>query len=85
MDQFAGGCLCDGVRFVALGRPWRIGICHCLGCRKNHGALSHASATFPAEAVTLEGETRDYEGRFFCGKCGSPVFGRFGDEIGGAG
>lgn len=36
---------------------------------------------FPADAVTVEGETRDYGGRFFCPRCGSPVFGRSGDEI----
>jgi hypothetical protein len=32
--------------------------------------------------VTIEGETREYAGRFFCPRCGSVVFGRFGDEIG---
>ena len=31
--------------------------------------------------VTVEGETRDYAGRFFCPRCGSPVFGRSGDEV----
>ncbi|MBX3532277.1 MAG: GFA family protein [Rhizobiaceae bacterium] len=82
MDRHTGGCLCGDVRIVAVGRPYRVGICHCLDCRKNHGALFHASAIFPADAVTVEGETRDYEGRYFCPRCGSPVFGRFGDEIG---
>jgi hypothetical protein len=37
---------------------------------------------FPQDAVTIEGETREYEGRFFCPRCGSPVFGRWDDEIG---
>jgi hypothetical protein len=32
--------------------------------------------------VTVEGEARDYQGRFFCPRCGSPVFGCFGDEVG---
>jgi hypothetical protein len=36
---------------------------------------------FPAEAVTIEGETRDYRGRHFCPRCGSSVFARSGDEI----
>lgn len=80
MDGFTGGCLCGKV--VAAGRPYRVGICHCLDCRKNHGALFHASAIFPDHAVKIEGETGDYEGRHFCPRCGSPVFGRFGDEIG---
>ena len=81
MAEFKGGCLCGKVRLVASGRPYRVGICHCLDCRKHHGALFHASAIFPQEAVTIEGETRDYAGRFFCPTCGSPVFSRTGDEI----
>jgi hypothetical protein len=82
MERQTGGCLCGGVRFEARGQPYRVGICHCLDCRRNHGALFHASAIFPEDAVTVEGETRDYQGRFFCPRCGSPVFGRFGDEVG---
>lgn len=65
MKKFTGGCLCGSVRFQALGRPYRVGICHCLDCRKHHGTVFHASAIFPEEAVTIEGETRDYSGRYF--------------------
>ncbi|MDN2579683.1 GFA family protein [Aquibium sp. ELW1220] len=80
MEGVTGGCLCGGVRFVAQGKPYRVGICHCLDCRKHHGALFHASAIFPQQAVTVDGETRGYEGRHFCPRCGSPVFARSGDE-----
>lgn len=81
MDRATGGCLCGDVRFIAFGRPYRVGLCHCLDCRKHHGALFHASAIFPQDAVSIEGETRDYAGRFFCPRCGSSVFGRSGDEV----
>ena len=81
MDRFEGGCLCGDVRFVATGRPWRVGVCHCLECRKHHGAPFHASAIFPHEAVSVDGATREYAGRHFCPRCGSSVFGRSGDEI----
>lgn len=81
MDQVEGGCVCGNVRIVASGRPYRVGICHCLDCRKHHGALFHASAIFPKDAVTVRGETRDYRGRFFCPHCGSPVFGVSDDEV----
>jgi len=81
MDQVTGGCLCGKVRFVASGRPYRVGLCHCLDCRKHHGALFHASAIFPQHAVAVTGETRAYAGRHFCPDCGSPVFARSGDEI----
>ena len=81
MDRTTGGCLCGDIRLVAAGRPYRVGICHCLDCRKHHGALFHASAIFPAAAVTVEGETRAYAGRHFCPRCGSSVFGRSDVEI----
>jgi hypothetical protein len=81
MDSSTGGCLCGAVRMVAAGRPYRVGLCHCLDCRKHHGALFHASAIFPQEAVAISGETRDYAGRHFCPRCGSPVFSRSGGEV----
>ncbi|HEV7690989.1 MAG TPA: GFA family protein [Hyphomonadaceae bacterium] len=81
MDRFNGGCLCGDIRFVASGRPHRVGLCHCLDCRKHHGALFFAAAMFPQDAVTIEGETHDYAGRNFCPRCGSSVSARSGDEI----
>jgi hypothetical protein len=81
MERFTGGCLCGEVRIVASGPPYRVGLCHCLDCRKHHGALFHASAIFPEDAVSIDGETRDYAGRFFCPRCGSSVFARTGDEV----
>lgn len=81
MDRFNGGCQCGNVRLVATGTPWRVGICHCLGCRKHHGALFSASAIFPEDAVSVEGELHEYQGRHFCPACGSSVFARTDDEV----
>ncbi|MFS2324542.1 GFA family protein [Brucella sp. H1_1004] len=81
MKQFTGGCLCGRVRLEASGNPYRVGVCHCLDCRKHHGALFHASAIFPENAVIIEGETNSYAGRFFCPNCGSSVFSKSGDEV----
>ena len=81
MEQVTGGCLCGKVRILAKGAPYRVGICHCLDCRKHHGALFNASAIYPEEAVMIEGETASYAGRHFCPTCGSSVFGRTGDEV----
>ena len=81
MSQFTGGCLCGDVRIEATGRPYRIGLCHCLDCRKHHGALFYAAAIFPQDAVTIKGTTHHYGGRHFCPRCGSSVFGRSEDEI----
>lgn len=81
MEKVTGRCLCGDVRITATGQPYRVGLCHCLDCRKHHGALFHASAIFPEAVVTVEGETRDYAGRHFCPRCGSSVYSQTDDEI----
>ena len=81
MEPFTGGCLCGAVRIAASGTPDRVGLCHCMDCRKHHGALFHASAVFPEDAVEITGETREYAGRAFCPACGSSVFSRSAGEI----
>jgi len=81
MTTRTGGCLCGDVRLVASGSPLRVGVCHCLDCRRHHGALFYAAAIYPEAAVTVSGATRDYEGRHFCPRCGASVFARSGAEI----
>lgn len=81
MTKRQGGCLCGKVRFLAQGAPYRVGLCHCMDCRKHHGALFHASAVYPKEAVTVEGEVSSYQGRFFCPQCGSSVYSTSDDEV----
>ena len=81
MDQFTGGCLCGDIRIAATGRPYRVALCHCLDCRKHHGALFYAAGIFPQDAVSIDGETSEYRGRHFCPRCGSSVFARYDDEI----
>ena len=81
MDVFTGGCLCGDVRIRASGQPLRVGLCHCLDCRKHHGALFYAAAIFPEEAVRIDGEARAFGGRHFCPRCGSSVFARAAGEV----
>lgn len=81
MDTHSGGCLCGKTRFTATGSPLRVGICHCLNCRKHHGALFYAAAIYPQDAVQIDGEISAYQGRHFCPTCGSSVFAKTGDEI----
>lgn len=81
MKIITGGCQCGAVRIAASGEPWRVGICHCLDCRKHHGALFYAAAIYPREAVQITGETRDYRGRHFCPACGSSVYAVWDDEV----
>ncbi len=81
MDLFTGGCLCGQLRIVATGQPYRVGLCHCLDCRKHHGALFWATAIFPQDAVNITGPFHSYKGRAFCPTCGSSVFAQSDDEI----
>lgn len=81
MAILLGGCVCGKVRFEAEGEPDRVGICHCLDCRKFHGALFFAAAIYPQASVRVTGDAQMYDGRFFCPTCGSRVFNRIGDEI----
>jgi hypothetical protein len=76
-----GGCLCGAVRLEMSGEPYRVGICHCLDCRKHHGAVFSTFAVFAADAVAVTGETRSYGDRSFCPVCGSSLFSRSADEV----
>lgn len=80
-QDVTGGCLCGSVRLTATGEPYRVGLCHCLDCRRHHGAPFLAVAIFPASAVAITGTTGQFENRHFCPTCGSSVFARWEDEI----
>lgn len=81
MDQVTGGCLCGKVRLSATVDPLRVGLCHCLDCRKHHGAIFYAAAIFAANTVTVTGDTHSFAGRHFCPTCGSSVFAESEGEI----
>lgn len=66
---------------MATGQPDRVGLCHCLDCRKHHGALFFASAIFPGKAVDIKGEYNEFKNRCFCPRCGSSVFAKDGDDV----
>ena len=73
--------MCGTIRFVAKGPAKRVGICHCLECRKHHGAPFYAAAVFDAACVEVTGEAHSFKGRSFCPHCGSSTFARSGDEV----
>ncbi len=81
VHRIAGGCLCGKVRFEARGEPLRVGVCHCLDCRKFHGAPFWAAAKFAHENVSIHGETHDYQCRHFCPHCGSSVFAKTDEDV----
>ena len=63
MDVITAGCMCGEVRLQARGEPDRVGICHCMDCRKHHGAVFYAAAIFDESQVTVEGTTHHYQQR----------------------
>jgi hypothetical protein len=68
---------------VVEGEPIRVSVCHCLACQRRTGSAFSAQARFPLEAVTIAGESREFERisdegegrRFnFCPRCGATVY-----------
>jgi hypothetical protein len=86
-EILSGGCACGQLRFEARGAPNRVGLCHCMTCRKISGSVFSALAIYPADKVTITGESNSWEPApgsqdRFCPKCGSQVFYTDGsDEI----
>jgi hypothetical protein len=85
-SERTGGCACGRVTFRTRGEPIRVGLCHCLTCRKISGSAFNAFAIFPADRVTVSGELSSFDMsgetvRHFCPTCGSQVLGRWGDEV----
>jgi len=66
-----GGCLCGAVRYSVRGEPEHVGRCHCADCRKESGSAFTVYAQWPRSAFDLKGELATYDGRSFCGRCGS--------------
>jgi hypothetical protein len=77
-----GGCLCGAVRYRIEAEPLVTRTCWCSDCQKFGAGNATVNVVFPAEAVTIEGELRDYAStadsgnamhRRFCQVCGTPV------------
>lgn len=88
MKVHNGGCACGAVRFEATGKPLRVGLCHCLTCRKHHASAFNPFVVFKAQAVLIAGSLRawrssDHATRLSCEVCSSPICQQEddGDEI----
>ena len=85
-QQLSGGCACGAVRFITNGPPIRVGLCHCMMCRRAHAAAFSPFVVFDADRVEVIGKTRKWQSslgydRCFCTVCGSRVIGINGDEV----
>jgi hypothetical protein len=73
------------VRVEARGEPHRVGVCHCLTCRKAHGAPFNFYAVFAPEAVTVAGDVITFGSsekvrRYACASCGTQVYSTYGRD-----
>ena len=80
-----GSCACGQVQVETRGEPYRVGICHCMNCRKAHGAPFNFYAVFPPEAVTVSGAVIAFASteqvrRYSCNTCGSPIYSTYYHE-----
>jgi hypothetical protein len=78
-DTLEGSCLCRAVRVELSGEPYRVGICHCLDCRKKSGGIFTSWAIYPVDRVNVTGKTASHELRngylrHVCRACGSPIY-----------
>jgi hypothetical protein len=73
-----GACNCGAVRIEARGEPIRVGLCHCMTCRKETGSAFMTFAVWDRSAVKITGITQSWiqttDHRHFCPTCGSTLF-----------
>lgn len=74
MTIYSGKCLCGQVQVSLRGEPLRVGICHCMDCRKESGSAFTFYGIWPADQFERTGDTSEFQGRCFCPDCGSRVF-----------
>ena len=76
-------CQCGALTAACEGEPVRVSVCHCLECQKRSGAPFASQARFPADRVTLTGQSNVWSRRgdegglgefHFCPTCGSTVW-----------
>jgi hypothetical protein len=81
--EITGGCLCKRVRYRITAAPIVTRVCWCRLCQYLGAGSSTVNVCFPTNAVTIEGELKDYSNvaesgnvmhRRFCPNCGTALF-----------
>ena len=94
MTVHSASCRCGQLRVTANGEPVRVSVCHCLDCKKRTGSAFSTQARWPAEQVSVEGQSKSWSHTadsgnrisfHFCPECGSDVHyeidGKFDGQI----
>ena len=74
-----GRCHCGAVRYEMPAEAIHQALCHCSDCRRQSGAPAVAWALVKKDALSVEGETKEYASsehgrRHFCPGCGTSLF-----------
>jgi hypothetical protein len=81
--EVTGGCLCKQVRFRITAAPIVTRVCWCRLCQYLSAGNGTVNVCFPSNAITIEGEMKDYRSvaesgnvmhRRFCPSCGTSLF-----------
>jgi hypothetical protein len=81
--NITGGCLCRAVRYRIGAPPIITRVCWCRLCQYLGSGNGTVNVCFPREAVSIEGELRDFRSvadsgnamhRRFCPTCGTQLF-----------
>jgi hypothetical protein len=77
--ELTGRCLCGGTRYVLKSRPFELGDCHCIDCRRSAGAPYVIWGSVPRQDLLItKGEPRKvaYANRIrsFARCCGTHLF-----------
>ena len=76
-------CRCGQLSATCAGEPVRVSVCHCLDCKRRSGSAFAAQARWPAEAVTIAGQSTGWvttadsgnsASFHFCPVCGATVW-----------
>lgn len=80
---FAGGCLCNAVRYRSMGAPLAMYNCHCRGCQRIHGnafapllvmSVPHVQITGTLQPCPVISEEDRHRRRHCCPVCALPLF-----------
>jgi hypothetical protein len=81
--EITGGCLCRNIRFRITVAPIAMRLCWCRLCQYFACGNATVNVAFPSDAITIEGEPRDFQSvadsgthmhRRFCPDCGTQLF-----------
>ena len=81
--EVTGGCLCRQVRYRVTAAPIITRVCWCRDCQYFAAGSATVNVCFPSNAITIEGEMKDYRSvadsgnvthRRFCPTCGTSLF-----------